>query len=115
MKYIIALVTILALAIVASAQTIEKAQELAAAGKWAAAIDAYGKSLASMNVAAYRDKKDFDWILEEYEKKSAGDYTAIKNVATDLVAKHKGQELYEWRLNRLLANIALKQGDKEAQ
>src|SRR5688572_30246023 len=115
MKYIIALVTILALAIVASADTLEKAQQLAAESKWAEAIDTYGKSLASMNAAAYRDKKDFDWILEEYEKTAGGDYTAMKKVATDLLAKNKGQELFEWRLNRLLAQIALKQGDADAQ
>jgi hypothetical protein len=39
----------------------------------------------------------------------------LKSAATELLPKHKADLIYEWRLHRLLAQIAAKQGDKEAQ
>jgi hypothetical protein len=78
----------------------DKARLLAAAGKWDEAIETYGKFLGSISPQEYRDKKDFEWVMEEYEKNDAGNLDRLKKAAVDLLAKHKGQEIFDWRLHR---------------
>ena len=108
MRYLIPL---LALASIALGQ----AEQPATKSKWAKSIEDYGKELAGMSPQQYRDKKDFEWILEEYEKEAGQNYDALKNTVNDLLPRYKANHIYEWRLHRLLAQIAAKQGDKDAQ
>jgi hypothetical protein len=115
MRYLIIVLcaaSLLALNSVASAQD---AEALAAAGKWTEAIEAYGQELTQMTAPQYRDKKDFEWVLDEFVKTSPKDYEPLKKTATQLLTKHKGSDIYEWRLHRLLADIAQKQADKDTE
>lgn len=93
----------------------DRAQQLAAAGQWAEAIDAYGTFLSHTAPAAYRDKKDFAWIADAYTKTAPADDAAIRKLVDESLVKHKGQAIYEWRLHRLLADLADRRGDKETE
>jgi hypothetical protein len=95
--------------------TLAQAEQPAAKSKWAKSIEDYGKQLSAMSPQQYRDKKDFEWIVEDYEKEAGQNYDALKGVAQELLPRHKGDFIFEWRLHRLLAQIAAKQGDKDAQ
>src|SRR5207253_1859529 len=77
----------------------EKAQQLAVSGDWGGAIDTYAKFLRTLGAEEYRDKKDFAWILGEYEKRNPGDYAAFKKIAANKLEEHKGDALFTWRLH----------------
>jgi hypothetical protein len=90
---------------------IDRAQAAAAAGDWAGAIDAYAEALTQTPVAGYRDKKDFSWIVTEYEKGFAAlnkpvNYEPFKKILNEKLQAHPKDLIYTWRLHRALAGIA---------
>jgi hypothetical protein len=110
-------VGLIAIANIALAQEApaDTAQQRAAAGDWVGAFDSYAKFLRETAVEQYRDKKDFGWILEEFEKKHGdGDYAPLKKATETSLDQHKDDPIYTWRLHRLLADIAEKAKDKDA-
>ena len=53
-------------------------------------------------------------MLEKYEnQKGDEDYAPLKKAAADSLAQHKDDSIYNWRLHRLLADIAEKSKDND--
>src|SRR6266516_2011091 len=75
----------------------DKAQQLAAAGDWAGAFDSYAKFLRETSVEEYRDKKDFGWMLGEFEKQHGDkDFAPLKKAADTALDQHKEDPIYTW-------------------
>src|SRR5205085_7347883 len=88
----------------------------AAAGDWAGAIDSYAQFLGQTSPEEYRDKKDFTWILAEYEKQQSDkNFAPLKQAADAAMTQHKDDAIYTWRLHRLLSAIAEKAKDADTQ
>jgi len=116
MRYFLAVLCLVVACGVARGQSTDaadKAQALAAEGKWAEAMESYGDFLKGLSAEQYRDKKDFSWIVEECQK-NGKDLAGLKQAAEEELAKHPKDNLFTWRLHRMLGEMAEKSGDKEA-
>jgi len=104
----------------ASGRADKTAQEAAMSGDWSTAIDAYGRELAGIPVGGYRDKKDFAWILSDYENSFAAenrsvDYDPFTKILDQKLKDHPNDDIFTWRLHRALADIAEKTQDVAAE
>lgn len=101
--------------------TPEEATRLAEAGDYPGAIEQYAAWLATLSVEEYRDKKDFEWLIDTHEKRQPARAGAKVDYGPLIVAAEKAIEkspvdpaIVVWRANRLLASIAERRGDKAA-
>jgi tetratricopeptide (TPR) repeat protein len=104
----------------ASGRSDETAQAVAASGDWSRAIDTYARELADIPVAGYRDKKDFAWIVSEYENSFAVqnkpvDYDPFRKILDQKLKDHPNDAIFTWRLHRALSDIAEKTQDVAAE
>jgi tetratricopeptide (TPR) repeat protein len=99
--------------------SIEQAQSLASAGDWSAAIDTYSEYLRGLSAEQYRDKKDFAWILDEYERvrrpRGEAGYREFSEIIQRKLEDRAPGDPDRWRLYRALAGIDEKLRDPRSQ
>ena len=98
-----------------AADPLDRYQAQIAAKEWSAAVDSYLAFLADLTPGQYRDKKDFGGLLDAYAAANPNDLVGLKTLAADKLEQHKANDLAAWRLHRLLADVAKREGDAAAE
>lgn len=87
--------------------------------EWKTKLDAFDAEMREMSADSYRDKKRYFSVLDEYEESDAFKRFAYAAFRAALDAKLSEQgdavdPIRSWRIHDALAEIALKQGERQA-